>query len=256
MPEREPQPTGIGAEFMERTKYRYLSPSDQQRGLPQPPLELQQEDGGSVLDLPAIASLSIPPMDLRTAIERRRSIRSYARAPLSLEDLTFLLWCTQGVQHRAGDAATFRTVPSAGARHAFETYLLVNDVTTLEPGLYRYLALSHRLQHLRSDPTLHIQVAHACLDQQFIMRCAVVFLWVAVPCRMTWRYGERGYRELHKDAGHVCQNLYLAAEAVGCGACAIAAYDDDRMADILGIDGIDRFLIYLATVGKKEPRDE
>jgi SagB-type dehydrogenase family enzyme len=257
MREQQPRPTGTGAEFMERTKYRYLPPSDQQRGLPQPPLELPPEEGRPATSLPGIASLEVPPIDLRIAIERRRSIRSYAKAPLSLENLAFLLWCTQGVQRRAGNSATFRTVPSAGARHALETYLLVNDVTTLEPGLYRYLALSHRLQHIRSDPTLHIQIAHACFDQQFIMRCAVAFLWVAVPYRMTWRYGERGYRELHKDAGHVCQNLYLAAEAIGCGACAIAAYDDDRMAGILGIDGINQFLIYLATVGKKEEiRDE
>ena len=103
------------------------------------------------------------------------------------------------------------------------------------------------------DPTLHIRIAEACLGQQFIMRCGVVFLWVAVPYRMTWRYSERGYRELHKDAGHVCQNLYLAASAVGCGVCAIAAYDDDDMHGILGIDGVDQFLIYLATVGKTGP---
>jgi SagB-type dehydrogenase family enzyme len=149
-----------------------------------------------------------------------------------------------------GNLATFRTVPSAGARHAFETYLLINEVEDLTPGLYRYLALSHRLQQVASDPTLHIQVAHACLDQDFVMRCSVAFLWTAVPYRMTWRYGERGYRDLHLDAGHVCQNLYLAAGAVGCGVCAIAAFDDDLMDSILGIDGINQFLIYVATVGK------
>jgi SagB-type dehydrogenase family enzyme len=197
------------------------------------------------------ATIRVPPLDLRAAIERRRSVRSYAREPLSLQDLAFLLWCTQGVQRVAGTYATFRTVPSAGARHAFETYLLVNDVDGLEPGLYRYLALSHRLVQLVTDPTLAVQVTAACLDQQFILRAGVVFLWVAVPYRMTWRYGERGFRELHKDAGHVCQNLYLSAEAVGCGVCAIAAYDDDAMAEILGIDGKDQFLIYLATVGKR-----
>jgi SagB-type dehydrogenase family enzyme len=69
---------------------------------------------------------------------------------------------------------------------------------------------------------------------------------------MTWRYGERGYRDLHLDAGHACQNLYLASEAVGCGTCAIAAFDDDRMNELLAINGTDQFLIYLATVGKKE----
>ena len=218
--------------------------------MPQPPLELPADPDLPVLCLPEPAALVIPDISLRTAIERRHSVRSYAKEPLSLDELSFLLWCTQGVKSVHGTQATFRTVPSAGARHAFETYLLANDVAGLEPGLYRYLALTHRLEQVKTDPTLHIGVAHACLDQAILMRCGVVFLWTAVPYRMTWRYGERGYRDLHLDAGHICQNLYLAAEAIGCGVCAIAAFDDDAMADLLGIDGKDQFLIYLATVGK------
>ena len=251
MPDPIP-PAGTGQQFMERTKYRYLGGSDQEKGIPQPPLELPRNPDLSVLDLPKPSALVIPHMDLRTAIERRHSIRTYAKEPLTLDELSFLLWCTQGVKNVHGSQATFRTVPSAGARHAFETYLLVNDVDGLEPGLYRYLALTHRLCRVKTDPTLHIDVAHACLDQPFVMRCGVVFLWTAVPYRMTWRFGERGYRDLHLDAGHVCQNLYLAAEAIGCGVCAVAAFDDDAMAKILGIDGINQFLIYLATVGKNE----
>jgi SagB-type dehydrogenase family enzyme len=70
---------------------------------------------------------------------------------------------------------------------------------------------------------------------------------------MTYRYGERGYRYLHLDAGHVCQNLYLAAEAIGCGACAIAAFEDDEVNRVLGLDGESRFAIYLGAVGKKAP---
>jgi SagB-type dehydrogenase family enzyme len=248
-----PQDPGTGRLFMEKTKYRYLATSDQEKHLPQPPLEAPADPKKPIIDLPEPETIDVPSCDLRTAIEERHSVRSYAREPLGIPELAFLLWCTQGVKKVAGTYATFRTVPSAGARHALETYLLVNDVEGLEPGLYRYLALSHRLQQLNVDPTLHIRIAEACLGQQFIMRCSVVFLWVAVPYRMTWRYSERGYRELHKDAGHVCQNLYLAASAVGCGVCAIAAYDDDNMHDILGIDGVDQFLIYLATVGKTGP---
>jgi SagB-type dehydrogenase family enzyme len=237
---------------LEQTKYRFLGRSDQEKGMPQPPLELPADPDLPALDLPKPAALSIPHTDLREAIEHRHSVRSYAKEPLSLDELSFLLWCTQGVKSVHGSQATFRTVPSAGARHAFEAYLLVNDVDGLEPGLYRYLALTHRLCQVKTDPTLHIDVARACLDQQFVMLCGVVFLWTAVPYRMTWRYGERGYRDLHLDAGHVCQNLYLAAEAIGCGVCAIAAFDDDAMAKILGIDGTNQFLIYLATVGKRE----
>ena len=243
-------PATTGRDFMEKTKYRYLSTPDQQKGIPQPPLELPADPAGPVIDLPGPETIRVLPVDLRKAIEERHSVRSYAKEPLGLDELAFLLWCTQGVKKVAGSSATFRTVPSAGARHALETYVLANDVEGLSPGLYRYLALSHRLQQLDTDPSLHIRIAEACLGQQFVMRCAAVFLWTAVPYRMTWRYSERGYRELHKDAGHACQNLYLAVQAVGCGTCAIAAYDDDAMHAILGIDGTDQFLIYLATVGK------
>ncbi len=245
-----------GRIFMENTKYRYLTTSDQEKHLPQPPLEIPADPEKPVFGLPKPETIDVPPRDLRTAIEERHSVRTYNKEPLTIPELAFLLWCTQGVKKTAGTYATFRTVPSAGARHALETYLLINDVRGLEPGLYRYLALSHSLQQIDPDPTLHIRIAKACLDQQFIMRCGVVFLWVAVPYRMTWRYSERGYRELHKDAGHVCQNLYLAASAVSCGVCAIAAYDDDSMHAILGIDGVDQFLIYLATVGKTGPAND
>jgi SagB-type dehydrogenase family enzyme len=237
---------------MEKTKYRYIGKSDQQKGLPQPPLEQPPDPYKPIIDLLRPESLDIPPLDLRTAIECRRSVRSYLREPITRGELSFLLWCTQGIQQVHGKAATFRTVPSAGARHAFETYLLVSNVDGLEPGLYRYLALSHQLQEIDSDPTVAHRVTGACFDQQFILRSGAVFLWTAVPYRMTWRYGERGFRDLHLDAGHVCQNLYLAAEAIGCGVCAIAAFDDDRMNEMLGINGTDQFLIYLATVGKKE----
>jgi SagB-type dehydrogenase family enzyme len=243
---------GTGQEFMERTKYHYIGKSDQQKGLPQPPLELPPYPHARSIDLPRPESLRIPPLDLRAAIERRRSVRSFIREPITLEELSFLLWCTQGVKQVHGSQVTFRTVPSAGARHAFETYLLVNDVEELEPGLYRYLALTHRLQQVETDPTLAHRITCACFDQQFILRSGAVFVWTVVPYRMTWRYGERGYRDLHLDAGHVCQNLYLAAEAVGCGVCAIAAFDDDEMDAILGINSSDQFVIYLATVGKKD----
>jgi len=247
-----PDRKGAGQEFMERTKYRYIGKSDQQRGVPQPPLELSADPALPIIALPRPDSLDIPPVDLQDAIEQRTSIRSYAREPITPEELGFLLWCTQGVKTIHGNIATLRTVPSAGARHAFETYILANDVESLEPGLYRYLALSHRLQQVDTDPTLALRVTSACFDQQFILRSGAVFLWTAVPYRMTWRYGERGYRDLHLDAGHVCQNLYLAAEAVGCGVCAIAAFDDDAMNHLLGINGKEQFLIYLATVGKRD----
>ena len=179
-------------------------------------------------------------------------MRKYTEQPLTLEELAYLLWMTQGVKEITSRPVTLRTVPSAGARHAFETYLLVNRVDGLEEGLYRFAAGRHALARIDTGGRdIRAEITHACMDQGQVATSAVTFIWAAVVERMTWRYVERGYRYLHLDAGHACQNLYLAAEAIGCGACAIAAYDDDLLNTALGFDGEQIFAIYLASLGKK-----
>jgi len=244
-------PKGIGTEFMQKTRYEHMSPSPQSQGEPQPPLELPWPEQAHQIDLPAPKEVKIPPLDLRTAIENRQTVRKYSGQPISLEELSFLLWCTQGVKQVSRRPATLRNVPSAGARHAFETYLLINRVTSLASGLYRYSALKHALLEVNLAPDITDQVTQACLAQEQVSQSAVTFAWVAVVERMFWRYTERGYRYLHLDAGHVCQNLYLAAEAIGCGVCAIAAFNDDAVNQALGLDGEQLFTIYLASLGKK-----
>ena len=241
----------IGREFMERTRYPLMEAPDQARGIPQPPLQLPHTAGEKTLPLPSPRDIRLPGLDVREAIERRRTLRAYAQTALSLDELSFLLWCTQGVKEVVPGLRTNRTVPGAGARHAFETWLLVNRVHGLEPGLCRYLAIEHRLLPMPSPPEIVSQWVAACRGQEHVRSCAVMFIWTAVAHRMTWRYGERGYRYLHLDAGHVCQNLYLAAEALGCGVCALAAFNDDDVNRLLGLDGETQFAIYLATVGKK-----
>jgi SagB-type dehydrogenase family enzyme len=228
-----------------------MEPPDQARGIPQPPLELLPDGEARRIPLPAPRDLHLPGLAVRDAIERRRTIRTYSQVPMSLEELSLLLWCTQGVKEVVPGLRTNRTVPGAGARHAFETTLLVNTVAGLGTGLYRFLALEHALAVLPSPPDITQKFVAACRGQEHVRTCAVMFLWTAVAYRMTWRYGERGYRYLHLDAGHVCQNLYLAAEALGCGVCALAAFNDDDVNRLLGLDGTDQFAIYLATVGKK-----
>ncbi|WP_340820077.1 SagB/ThcOx family dehydrogenase [Methanolobus sp. WCC4] len=240
-----------GKEFMERTQYRYLDMSDQSMGYPQPELEKGVEDSDRIRDLPLPKSIEVEDMDLRQAIENRTSIRNYSSEPLSIEELSYLLWCTQGVKEVVRDVVTFRTVPSAGARHALETYILVNNVEELEKGLYRFLPVEHKLVEVDMGKDIADRVKHGCLDQAFVKSSAVTFIWTAVPYRMAWRYGQRGYRYLHLDAGHTCQNLYLSAVSVGCGVCAIAAFLDEEINPVLGIDGENEFVIYVATVGKK-----
>jgi len=241
-----------GNEFMIKTRYANVSTSPQNGGIiSQPPLELPIPEGAHMIDLPKPEEIHLPTIDLRTAIEARRTIRAYAKTPLTLQETAYLLWVSQGVKHVSSRPSTARTVPSAGARHAFETYLLVNRVTGLEPGLYRYAAIEHGLISLSHNAEIAEKLAHACLDQSQLTNCAAAFIWVAVVERMFWRYAERGYRYLHLDAGHVCQNLALGAEQIGGGICPIAAFDDELLNQTLGLDGEEQFVIYLATVGKK-----
>jgi SagB-type dehydrogenase family enzyme len=241
----------IGKEFMQMTKSEYLAPSGESQHLPQPPLELPCPPEARLIALPAPATLQIPAFDLRTAIEQRQTVRCYDPQPLTMEELAFLLWCTQGVKKITARPLTKRTVPSAGSRHAFETYLLCNRVAGLAPGLYRYAAIKHGLLEVDLDVDVSEKLTQASGDQDQVRASAVTFIWAAVVERMYWRYTDRGYRYLHLDAGHVCQNLYLAAEAIGCGVCAIAAYDDDVLNSVLGIDGEEMFAIYMASLGKK-----
>jgi len=241
----------IGDTFLEGTEYRNLAPSDQKQGVTQPPLHSLLRKGKRI-PLPSPHSLDLGSMELREAIETRRSFRNYAEKSLAYDELSFLLWCSQGVKPESTDKHTLRTVPSAGARHAFETLLLVNRVDGLEPGLYQYDAAEHGLIQWKSPADISEQLTAACLNQPIVRNSAVTFIWTAERYRMTWRYGERGLRYLFLDAGHVCQNLYLAAESISAGVCAIGAFTDDEINRTLGLDGTDRFVVYLAGVGKRE----
>ena len=225
--------------------------TDQQKRLPAPPLQKPYPEDTPLIDLVAPADMTVGAMPLLEAINRRQSHRKFTDAVLSREELSFLLWATQGVHEvwRGGVAAR-RTVPSAGARHPFETYLLINRVDGLEPGLYRYLALEHKLLFLHTEPELAQKVGAACNGQGFIGTGAVVFMWTVIPYRTEWRYGIISPKIIAIDAGHVCQNLYLACEAIGAGTCAIGAYNQEALDALLGVDGTEEFAIYVAPVGK------
>jgi SagB-type dehydrogenase family enzyme len=243
---------GIGQEFMRLTRYEFQEPSEQSLGLPQPPLELPVPADAPRIELPEPHRLRLEPVDLLALINKRRSLRHPSADPLTLQELSFLLWCTQGVKEVTSRPATLRPVPSAGARHAFETFVMAFRVQELPVGLYRFIAGEHRLTPVDLSPDVGERVILALSNQDGVRASAATFIWVAVRARMYWRYGERGYRYLHLDAGHVCQNLYLAAEAIGAGACAIGAFLDEDTCRVLGVDGVELFPIYAATVGKRK----
>ena len=243
-----------GRVFMRATYYENMpGQSDQELQLPQPPLEQPADSGKKTIPLTKPDTLVVPSIDLRTAIENRRSVRAYSDTSLTLDELTWLLWATQGVQKvgfAVGSNRTYRTVPSAGARHPFETYLVLRAVSGLAPGIYRYSALDHTLQEVDVSRDYTKDIASICKEQFFIEQAAVTFVWIADEYRSAWRYKARGYRGIFQDAGHVGQNLYLAANNIECGVCGIGAFDDLALAHLLGVDGTEFFPAYAATVGK------
>jgi SagB-type dehydrogenase family enzyme len=239
-------------EFFESSKYKNLGETDENKGLTQPLLELPYDKAKPVVILPRPSEIDIGPCDVKDAIEARSSIRDYSKDLLTLKELSWLLWCTQGVKKIVDRPATLRTVPSAGARHPFETYLLINRIEGIKPGLYRFLAIDHKLLEVDLDEGLVNEIAEANWSMEMLKKSGVIFIWVAVQYRMTYRYGNRGYRYMYLDAGHVCQNLYLAAEAIDCGTCAVGGFYDDRVNCLLDLDGEELFVIYMAPVGKKK----
>ena len=237
--------------FLESTKYKNLGKTDEEKKLTQPPLEQPFDSRKPQIDLPSPSEIDEVSIDLRKVIEERKSVRTYHEKPLSLVELSWLLWCTQGIKQISDRPSTIRTVPSAGARHSFETYLIINRVNGLKPGLYRFLATKHKLLVLDLDETLVDKFSAANWSSEMLSNSAVIFIWVAISDRMTYKYGNRGFRYLHLDAGHVCQNLYLASEAIECGSCAVGGFYDDAVNALLNLDGEEKFVIYMGTVGKK-----
>jgi SagB-type dehydrogenase family enzyme len=204
-----------------------------------------------LIDLPAPDPAILTKPNLFECIADRKSQRRYTDESLTIQELAYLLWATQGVRKvTMGGKGSLRTVPSSGARNPFETYLAINRVHGIAPGVYRYLPFEHKLVHLFADESLAEKLGALAMDQSFVGQSAVCFIWSAVPYREEWRYGTQGAKGILLDAGHVCQNLYLACESIGCGTCAIAAYCQEDLDRFLGLDGEDELVVYLAPVGK------
>ncbi|MHA1503532.1 MAG: SagB/ThcOx family dehydrogenase [Candidatus Heimdallarchaeota archaeon] len=241
---------------MEYRKYLKNIPvtkeSDQRKGLPIPDVEKPVPEGADLIDLVPPEEFTVGKVPLIDAIKDRVSHRK----KLTLEELSFLLWATQGVKGLAREGRiTLRTVPSGGAMHPFETYLVINRVEGLENGVYRYIATQHKLLLITTKdadklPEKMTELSH---KQSFVGKSAVVFIWTARPYRTEWRYGEDSLKDICMSVGHICQNLYLACEGIpNTGTCAILAYQQDGLDKFLEIDGYDEVTLYLSPVGKLE----
>jgi SagB-type dehydrogenase family enzyme len=222
--------------------------TDADRKEPLPEMAKPAPAGAPTVSLPEPMEVPIDTRPLNELMAARQSRRQFSGEPLTLQDLSFLLWSTQGVR-KTTRKASFRIVPSGGARHPFETYLFVSRAEGLDQGLYRYLPFDHALTRLAEMEGFDERLNEALLDHLF--GGAVTFVWTAVPYRSEWKYAFEASRLCLLDAGHVCQNLYLACEALGCGTCAVGAYDQRKMDELLGVDGEEEFTVYAAPVGRQ-----
>jgi SagB-type dehydrogenase family enzyme len=181
-------------------------------------------------------------------IRRRRSVRDYTRQPITLDELSRLIYLTGGITgQRWGHR--LRAAPSAGALYPIEIYPLIHRVEGLAPGLYHYAVREHALERLR-EADLRAEIARIGLMQEFLGQANLVLVFSAIFQRLRWRYRERSYRYALLEAGHLGQNVYLAATSMGLGACAVGAFIDDDLNALLGVDGEQEAALYMLAVGR------
>jgi len=237
---------GVGDEFHSSTKYERGKLPGHQLDWSTKPSVYKKYPKAEKIELPPPVVQGGP--GLWEVMRTRRSVRAYTRDSISLEALSQILWATQGITASIGDHR-LRTVPSAGALYPIETYLLINRVAGLEPGLYHYDVESHQLDILKLGDYSR-EVRAGALDQQIAERASVVFIWSAIFQRSKWKYLQRAYRYIFLDAAHIAQNLALAVEGLGLGSCQIGAIYDDYLNELMGFDISEESVIYLSSVGK------
>ncbi len=223
--------------------------TDQQKKLPQPPL-VKEKMSQKQINLPIeFQSLNLK-NDILSIIRDRESHRVYTECEMTLTELSFLLWATQGIKSiRGNNYATLRTVPSGGARHEFETYLAIRNIIGITPGIYHYLPLTHQIELLSKPDNMEDRLTDALAEQGWAAKANVVFIWTTIPYRSEWRYTYFAHRIILVDIGYVSQNLYIACESIGLGTCAIGAFDRKKCDTLIGLNTEEEFTILASPVG-------
>ena len=236
---------GTGDRFQQETKYDPKKMSGHRLDWATKPDLYKEYPQAEKIELPVFEPDR--PMSLDETLRQRKSIRDYQNKPISKDQLAYLLWASTGIQ-RIEEGYEFRTAPSAGALYPIETYVVVNNVKALESGVYHYSIKSNQLELLQRRDFSR-QIAAAALGQVMCATAPAVFIWTAVFERSKWKYGQRAYRYIYLDAGHIAENFALAAVSLNLGTCEIGAIYDDQVNAIIGIDGIEESTICMATVG-------
>lgn len=236
---------GIGDSFQEETKYSRETLKGGMLDWDSKPPVYKEYPGARRVQLPKFEDMETMP--LVEAVAKRKSTRLYSGEPLTGEALSFLLWASTGIG-RVERGNVYRTAPSAGALYPIETYLIVQGVTGIDPGVYHYAVKDHVLEEIKQGQYGH-DITQAALGQKMCLNAAVVFIWTAIFYRSKWKYKQRAYRYVYLDAGHMAENLALAATSIGLGTCQIGALFDGEVNDLVGVDGSEESVIYMSVAG-------
>jgi SagB-type dehydrogenase family enzyme len=240
---------GVGDSFQKGTKYfrDRLSSKPDWSNKPEP---YKEYPGALKIQLPSPDAMAAKASSLAECLRKRASVREFSGEPLDKLTLSFLFWASGGIRTKSKvrSGFEFRTAPSAGALYPIETYVVANRVHGVESGIYHYSVREHSLELLRQG-NFGQDVSFAALEQRMCQDAAVVFIWTAIFERTRWKYGQRAYRYVYLDVGHIAQNLALAAAGIGLGSCQIGALFDDEVNAIIGVDGKDESVIYMSAVG-------
>lgn len=211
-------------------------------------LQNDREEPVPVAEHNAEIKLPEPKYDSETSIEEalleRRSIREYKDEPMTLSEVSQLLWAAQGITDPRG----FRTAPSAGATFPLEVYVVVGDVNNLSEGIYKYKPHEHELERV-VEGDKRVELCDAALGQRCVEEGAIVIVFSAVYERTTGRYGDRGVRYVHMEVGHAAQDVYLQAVSLNLGTVVVGAFSDDEVKKIINMPDEERPL-YIMPVGK------
>jgi SagB-type dehydrogenase family enzyme len=242
---RDSEELDPGRCYLAASRYRREDLGEARQTYPRAPLYKQYPEARGRLRLDPEAGRTVA--DLWQCLGRRRSQRDYQERPLTQGELAALLWASQGITY-ASRGYLLRAAPSAGALYPVETYLAVHRVDGVEPGIWHFQVPDFSLELLQAGDFRHSLVG-AGLSQGFLGAAGVVFIWTGVLNRAMWKYRERAIRYLFLDAGHICQNLMLAATALNLGVCPVGAFFDGEVERLVQVDGVEEAALYLAAVG-------
>lgn len=235
----------IGENFYQETSLTWLSVvGDVFSSKPKKPSLYKTYPGVKVIKLPKPVYKGIA---FEETIKKRRSVRNYTKKPLNIQQLSQLLFAAQGITGEMYDKP-LRSAPSAGALYPIEIYIVVNNVKELSQGIYHYAVRNHELE-LVKEGDFSSEITDAGLEQDMLGEADVAFVISAIFDRVRHKYGERGVRYAYIEAGHVSQNIYLQGVSLGLGSVSVGAFFDEKVNQLIGVDGIKEAVIYMHAIG-------